>query len=126
MNSTVTPVLYRNIELRVPLHWTYLASLENLIDTRPKGLKYCQSLVILLQQSPLKRNQLDNYCDCQMCENFGSGHSGEPFRFSSASERDTNSLNTLARLVLSALAPQSLRLFRYVPPVRVQWGMGSR
>ena len=50
MSAIVLPTLYQTIELKVPLQWTRLPSLENLLASSSEGLKYTRCLKIVANQ----------------------------------------------------------------------------
>ena len=50
MSAIVLPTLYQTIELKVPLQWTRLPSLENLLASSSEGLKYTRCLSIVANQ----------------------------------------------------------------------------
>ena len=50
MSAIVLPTLYQTIELKVPLRWTRLPSLENLLASSSEGFKYTRCLRIVANQ----------------------------------------------------------------------------
>lgn len=60
MNAVVLPTLYHTIELKVPLRWSHLPSLESLLASSSEGLKYTRSLRIVTKQYPLEDDVYGN------------------------------------------------------------------
>ena len=58
LNAVVLPTLYHTIELNVPLRWSRLPSLKNLLASLSEGFKYTKYLRIVTKLYPQK----DNIC----------------------------------------------------------------
>ena len=58
MKLIALPKLYRLLTLKVPVKFSRLDTLENLLSGSDDGLQYTRAINILTQQAPLKSNAI--------------------------------------------------------------------
>ena len=93
MSAIVLPALYQTIELKVPLKWTRLPSLENLLASSSEGLKYARCLKIVTNQyrkNDAYRN-LDNVHETDDEDAVDSDHESNDEESSEAQSESDNS-----------------------------------
>ena len=135
MSATVLPTLYHTIELKVPLRWGRLPSLENLLASSSEGLKYTRCLRIVTKQYPPQNNKylnLENIPDADdddvvdIEHESGDEMEAEPniaeieeigeddeglFKIYHPSASASKSLNAFIRVLLYKLPSQQLHMF---------------
>lgn len=124
MSAVVLPTLYRTIELKVPLRWSHLPSLENLLASPSEGLKYTKYLKIVTTQYRPEENAYPNLDADTIEHEQASGDEEEPigdaglddnnvFRVSHPRTSASNALNAFIRMLIVKLRPQQLHTFWY-------------
>ena len=140
MSAVVLPTLYHTIELKIPLRWSRLPSLENLLASWSEGLKYTRCLRIVTKQYPQQNNNYLNLDKVPENDDEGivkadteSGHEREAglndaemegetsenqgmFRIYRPRRSASNTLNAFIRVLISKLPSQQLRTFWYLCP----------
>lgn len=135
LNAVVLPTLYSTIELKVPLRWSQLPSLENLLASSSEGLKYTRCLRIVTKQYPPEgdvHGNLDNVpfnYDDDEDESEGEATDEEDVAADVEDEEDereegngqfkiflpnkwaSNALNALIRVLIVRLSPHQLHTF---------------
>lgn len=135
MNAVVLPTLYRTIELKVPLRWSQLPSLESLLASSSEGLKYTRCLRIITTQYRQEDNTYFNLDEDIVEHEQESGDEedlvgdagmddseeeaegegvGALFRVSHPRTAASNALNAFIRVLIVKLQPQQLHTFWYI------------
>ncbi len=127
MSAVVLPRLYHTIELKVPLQWSRLPSLEKLLASSSEGLKYTRCLRIVTTQYCREDNtypKLDEVPETD--DEHESGDEREVddveeeeegdeddrlFRVYHPKTSTSNALNAFIRVLVERLAPQQLHTF---------------
>ena len=137
MSAVVLPTLYHTIELKVPLQWSRLPSLEKLLASSSEGFKYTRCLRIVTTQYRREDNtypDLDGVPgtdDNDVVEN--EHESGDEEGVDNAEEEEeegeendelfkvyhphisaSNALNAFIRVLVVKLPPQQLHSFWYI------------
>lgn len=55
--DVVLPILFDSLTIRVPMRWSRLTSLEDLVGFRSPGLQYTTAVRIVTQHGPVKYSQ---------------------------------------------------------------------
>lgn len=112
LNSNVTPLLYQQVIIRVPLKWDSLDSLESLVcpdaASISRNLRYCRSISIKTQQAALPDLEYDE-------DKYGISQGDlyhVKFQLHKPSIWASNALNSLVRLLLHRLPRNTLQTFR--------------
>ncbi len=101
--------LYSDLYIFVPMRWSRLVSLENLVGSSGDGLKFTTSISILTQQDPLRPNQkLDQAIATQ-----GDIELETENNFCLPTIQASNFLNALVRLLLMKIPQNQLLGFWY-------------
>jgi len=120
LKAIALPKLYHTVQLKVPLKWNRLASLEKLLATSPEGLCHTRRLWILGQQAPIKDDRYGNRDDLDLTDSEGdevdsrAEADDESFRLYAPDMEASCALNALVRLLVLKTARQQLREFLYV------------
>lgn len=96
--------LYDSVVIKVPIQWSRLASLENLISSAGSGLKFTTSICIAIQQQPSKDSTKDNVNERTTSEELASLYRLPQASFSKA-------LNVMIRLLLRRIPDNQLKHF---------------
>lgn len=120
LKAIALPQLYCTIELKVPLRWNRLASLEKLLATSPAGLRYTRGLHIVTQQAPIKDDRYGSRDNMRLTYIEGVEEESElydeddVFKLYHPGRWASNDLNALVRLLIFKLSRHQLCNFRYV------------
>lgn len=129
LKAIALPQLYRTIELKVPLKWNRLASLEKLLATSPESLRYTRGLHIVTQQAPIKDDRFGSRDDMDLTaseeedddeesrpdnEESGLDDEDDGFKMYHPSRWASSALNALIRLLILKMSRQQLCDFRFV------------
>lgn len=139
MNALVLPILYHTVELKVPLQWSRLPSLENLLASSSEGFKYTRCLRIVTKQYC---REDDTYCNLDKIpetddeHDFGDEDESEGEAESDDAEEESEeeddglyraygphtsaskALNAFIRVLIVQLPLQQLHTFWYMSPHR--------
>ncbi|KAL9075648.1 MAG: hypothetical protein Q9161_001399 [Pseudevernia consocians] len=143
LSAVVLPILYHTIELKIPLQWSRLPSLEKLLASSSEGLKHTRCLKIVTAQSRQGDNtyrDLDEILktdDEEVIENEQEfGYEEEVFHVDEVGEEEPNrlfrayypkasassALNAFIRVLAVKLPPQQLHTFCLTPGfMRSRW-----
>lgn len=144
MSAVVLPTLYHTIELKVPLRWSRLPSLENLLASSSEGFKYTKCLKIITKQYYREGNPYpkvekipetdeegvvenwhesgDEAEEAADTESVNSDEDEEAdganrlFRVYDPHPSASNALNAFIRVLVVKLQPQQLHTFWYISP----------
>ena len=117
--AVAIPQLYQTVELKVPLKWNRLASLEKLLVSASDGLRYTRRLSIVVQQTPIKddrygsRDHLGLTDDGEDVEDRPE-HDNRTFKVHVPGRAASCALNALIRLLILKMPRQQLIEFLYV------------
>ncbi len=122
LKAIALPQLYRTIELKVPLKWNRLESLEMLLAMSPESLRYTRGLHIVTQQAPIKDDGYGSRDNMGLTdsqeeddnEESSSGDKDRSFKLYHPGRWASNALNVQIRLLLYKLSRQQLCDFRSV------------
>lgn len=129
LKAIALPQLYRTIELKVPLKWNRLASLEKLLATSPESLRFTRSLHIVAQQAPIKDDGYGSRDEMDLTasekedddeesrpdnEESGLDVEDDAFKLYHPARWASSALNALVRLLILKLSRQQLCDFRFV------------
>ena len=107
LNDAFLASLYSQVVIKVPIRWSRLVSLENLISSAGSGLKLTTSICITTQQQPSKHDVQEIEDHSATLEDL-AGSSCLPQ--ASASK----ALNILVRLLLGRIPDNHLKCFEYL------------
>lgn len=68
LKAVALPQLYHTVELKVPLKWNRLASLERLLATNPEALQFTRALHVVTQQAPMKDDSYGSLDDLDLTD----------------------------------------------------------
>ena len=142
MSAIVLPRLYHTIELKIPLRWSRLPSLENLLASSSEGLKYTRCLRVVTKQYCREDNpypHVDKITETDVEGVIQNEHeSGDEeealaeaelgnaeeeeqgnehnrlFRISHPRTSASNSLNAFVRVLIVKFPPQQLHTLWYI------------
>lgn len=103
--------MYEDLTLKVPMEFSRLDTLENLLSTSGDGLQFTNKITITTQQAPLRAGQLVQ---------SGAGHGNVEQPTSSETvhhlpkQAISDSLNTLIRFLILKVPRDHLTSFRLV------------
>lgn len=117
LKAVALPQLYHTIELKVPLKWNRLASLERLLATSPEALQFTRVLHVVPQQAPMKDDSYGSLDDLDLTDDGEddedrSDDVDEAFKIYTPGRWASSALNSLVRLLVLKLARQQLHASR--------------
>ena len=110
LNNALLAKLYSLVVLRVPIRWSRLISLENLVSSSGSGLKFTKSILIATQQQPSKGETLESE-DSRTAEEIAEERD---LLFCLPSSSASKALNIMIRLLLMRIPDNHLKLFKCV------------
>lgn len=110
LNDTFLAKLYCHVVIRVPIRWSRLVSLENLISSSGSGLKFVTKISIAPQQQPSKGDTLE-FEDARTAEEVAEERDR---LFCLPSSSASKALNVLIRLLLMRIPDNCLKVLLWV------------
>ena len=116
LKSVALPRLYETIELRIPLKWSRLPSLENLLTVNSKAFVHIRNIFIETKQSLVKQDQYGSFDESDLTGNeepseFYEDTDDTPFRRCSPMCGGSENLNAFIRLLILKIPKQRLYAF---------------
>ena len=110
LNNAFLAKLYSRVLIRVPIRWSRLASLENLVASFGNGLKFTTTIFIAALQQSSNGETLESEDDRTPDETAEE----EDLLFCLPSSSASKALNVMIRLLLMRIPDNRLKGFRYV------------
>lgn len=108
LNNAFLAKLYSHVVIRVPIRWSRLVSLENLVSSTGSGLKFITSIRVIAQQQPLN-NETQESEDGRTAQEIAEERD---LFFCLPSSSASKALNGIIRLLLMRIPDNRLKGFR--------------
>ena len=110
LNNGFLAKLYSRVVIRVPIRWSRLVSLENLVSSAGSGLKFTTTILITAQQHQSKGETLESEDDSTAQEIAEE----RDLVFCLPSSSSSKALNGMIRLLLMRIPDNHLKIFKCV------------